>query len=176
MAAGHPDNVSRQPGPVLVGRPQQGPSEVPQNPPTSRRPSTHLLPGKAPGAELLPLRHFHHGWPRALQGKPKHPGLSRTLPIAAGCPRQAAVGAPHGTRSGSEQPSGQSTLFNPAEGNTSSFPSHHLFSVAYPGNTRPFYLLRKEEITTTFLLGSPPHLAIKMATSVLQTSPGCWST
>lgn len=103
------------------------------------RPHLVLLPGKAPGAELLPLRHFHHGWPWALQGKPRHPGLSRTLPIATGCPRQAAVGAPHGTRSGSEPPLGQSTLFNPAEGNTSSFPSHHLFSVAYPGNTRPFY-------------------------------------
>lgn len=56
------------------------------------RPHLVLLPGKAPAAELLPLRHFHHGWPWALQGKPRHPGLSRTLPIAAGCPRQAAVG------------------------------------------------------------------------------------
>lgn len=104
--------------------------------------------------------------PRAIQDPPH----CRGLPSAGRCE------APHGTRSGSEQLSGQSTLFNPAEGNTSSFPSHHLFSGAYPGNTRPFYLLRKEKITTTFLLGSSPLSAPLLAplpTLLLKWQPLC---
>lgn len=87
--------------------------------------------------------------PRAIQDPPHCHGL----PSAGRC------GAPHGTRSGSEPPSGQSTLFNPAE-----------------GNARPFYLLRKEEITTTFLLGSSPLSAPLLAplpTLLLKWQPLC---
>lgn len=66
--------------------------------------STHLLPGKAPGAELLHLTHF----PRRLaMGSPGQAETPRAIQAPPHC--HGALGrplwVPQGTQSSSEQPS-----------------------------------------------------------------------
>lgn len=177
LLSGHPDSGSRQLSPVLLGQPQRGPSEVP------RKARSHLvLPptlcqvrGWASAPQALPPRLAMGSpgraeTPRAIQEPPRRHGCS----WAGRCGSLMAFGAAPSSR----RPSAprQSTLFNPAEGNTSSFPSQHLFSVANPGNTRPFYLLRKEWITTTFLPSSFPlsgRLLAPLPTLLLKWQPLC---
>lgn len=123
-------------------------ASAPPSSPASPPPSPSPLPGKACGAALV------HPSTSTAGGRGR-PGVSRD---ARGYPRpspwlRALLGTlavafrrACGAARSSRQPSAlrQSTLFNLGEGNTSAFPSQHLFSVANPGNTRPFYLLRQE--------------------------------
>lgn len=134
-------------------------------------PRQNLLRGTQPLSSLArPVcpRPFHCGsW--------VYPQPSPWLRVPLSTPAMAFCMA-CGAAPSSQRPSAlqQSTLFNLGEGNTSAFPSQHLFSVANPGNTRPFYLLRKEWIITTFLPGSFPLFSLPTTTSLLKWKPLCY--
>lgn len=135
VAAGHPDDGPCQPEAVPVGRPQRGPVKFPGLTMAFSRPV---------GLRLCTPGHFHRQRPWAPRNELGHPGAVHPPPCSCGF--ASAFRRERGAAPSSRRPSAlrHGTLFNLGEGNTSAFPSQHLFSVANPGNTRPFYLLRKE--------------------------------